>query len=124
MEVMRKQQGMTTGGMLLTVLAVLFAASVVMKLFPVYLDNYTIKSILESLDRQPEISKASPRQIKSTIAKNFQTNMIRDISLDQVVTKREEGMLVVDINYERRVDLIGNIDLVVTFENNWTTKYQ
>ncbi len=122
MDLMRKQQGMTTGGMLLTVLAVIFAATVVMKLFPIYLDNYSIKSILESLDREPEIASYSPKQLKNKIDKHFQTNMIRDIRMQDVKTKRENGMLVVDIDYERRVDLIGNIDLVVTFENNWTTQ--
>lgn len=124
MNLLQRQKGMSTGGMLLTILAVLFAATVVMKLFPVYMDNFTVKSILESLDRQPGITKASTRNVKSSISKGFQTNMVRDISLDDVVVKKENGHLVVDINYERRVDLISNIDVVITFENNWTIKHQ
>ncbi|CAM3581564.1 DUF4845 domain-containing protein [Parendozoicomonas haliclonae] len=120
----RQQQGASTLGMLCIVIAAIFSVMVFFKLFPVYMDNYSVRSVLDSLDERSTIRQASAKEVKSWITKGFQVNGIRDIPTQDIKVRQEGAFLVADINYERRIDLISNVDVVLTFENSWKIKQQ
>ncbi|MDI1353155.1 MAG: DUF4845 domain-containing protein [bacterium] len=50
---MQKQKGMTVIGMLVTVLAVLMAAIVVMRVIPVYIQHYSVVKAIKALNETP-----------------------------------------------------------------------
>lgn len=122
MKLKKSQLGLTAFGWFLALTLCGFIVVTAMKLAPIYMDNFSVQKVLDSLDDRPSIAKASPRQVRSYISKGFTTNMIRDINAKDVVIKKENGFLTAKLKYEKREHLIKNIDIVLTFENSWKIK--
>ncbi len=111
-----KQRGMTGLGWL-TVLALIgFFSLLVLKLAPVYLDHYSVASTVRSLEKEPLITKKSPAEIRKLIKKRLNINYVSDLPKNAIKIKKAPGMLKVDVDYEVRENLFGNIDLLITFK--------
>jgi hypothetical protein len=85
---------------------------------PVYLDNMGIRSAMKSLaESNPDIATMSKGEIYSQLSNYFVINNIRDKSIrDMQVIKQKERTLIND-EYEKRVPLFLNIDVVMSFRN-------
>ncbi len=111
-----KQRGMTGLGWL-TVLALIgFFALMILKLAPIYLDHYSVASTVRSLEKEPLITKKSPGEIRKMLKKRLKMNYVSDLPKDAIKIKKSSGVLKVDVNYKVRRPLFGNIELVVTFD--------
>lgn len=112
----------------LTILVILFLAAsiltVAMKIVPMYLDNMTIAKVLEDIGKQSDIAELSDDDIMSAFDKRLTINNVRNFDSKNIVIKREEGMLTIDVNYENRDNIFKNIDAIVSFKNHFETKTQ
>ncbi|WP_281646007.1 DUF4845 domain-containing protein [Parendozoicomonas sp. Alg238-R29] len=124
MKTMQTQKGASALGVLCYTVAGLFCLMVLFKVAPVYMDNFSVRSVLDSLDERSNIRQARARDVRDWISKGFQVNGIRDIPGDAIQVRQEGAFLVADVNYERRIDFISNIDVVIIFENSWKIKQQ
>lgn len=61
---------------------------------------------------------ASVTQVRTWINKGLQLNLVK-LDRNEVNVTRENGVVAVDIDYERRIHFFHNIDLVIMFEHNW-----
>lgn len=113
----RSQQGL---GML-SLLVVLGMASVILtmavKLVPLYMDNWSLKSVLESVVADQTGVNATPGSVRTTLSRYMQTNRIDAISPAKMLIKSESNGVSIDASYEKRVTLFFNIDAVVKFED-------
>ncbi|MFZ1827720.1 MAG: DUF4845 domain-containing protein [Candidatus Competibacteraceae bacterium] len=66
-----KQRGMTVIGMLLLIVVIGFAALIAMKVVPMYIQYYTIKTTVESIRKEPQLAQMSPTEIHNAIQKRF-----------------------------------------------------
>ena len=118
-----KQKGVSITG----ALAGLFLASLVvsfgLKVTPVYLDDYALQKILSSLDEGGGTEPLTPGDIRSRIDKGLQTNLV-ELGPDELKIYRADDSIVVDIDYERRMNFLYNIDLILTFKHDWKAKNQ
>ncbi len=112
----RKQQGLTmiSGLVVLVIMATLFSAA--FKLGPLYLDNYFIKASIDSLHKD-NVGEMTNADIRRKMANHFLINNIRDVKAKQLKIVREKKRILVSLNYEKRVNFMGNLDFVVTFTN-------
>lgn len=117
------QKGGGIIGMLATLLTIGMLITIGLKTTPAYLDDYALKKILASLDEFPEGEAASVKSIRSRITKGLNTNLIR-LEADEMQIYQEGGAVFVQIDYERRVDFLYNIDLILTFKHDWKAKIQ
>ena len=94
------------------------------KLYPVYFDHWAIKSVAESYEDNTELSEMSEREIIKNFQKRLITNGIRDFSFkDSVFIEKLDGEVIIDIEYERRVNIYKNVDAVVSFKDERTIKF-
>lgn len=114
----RKQRGLSTLGILVVLLLGGFALTCLFKIGPLYLDNYFVRAALNSLDGE-RIETMDNASIRRTVDRYFTVNNVRDVSARDVVVTRERDRVVVALDYERRVNLIGNLDVVVVFNNRF-----
>ncbi|WP_250657282.1 DUF4845 domain-containing protein [Alkalimarinus coralli] len=121
---MRNQKGASA----LSIMVILFLAAsiltIVMKIAPMFFDNMTIEKVLKDIGAQPDIAELSDDEIISAFSKRFSINNIRNFDLKSIVIKRDDGLLTIDINYEKRENIFKNIDAIVSFENHFETKAQ
>ena len=111
-----KQKGMTAIGWVLVFMLIAIATLFTLKLLPIYLDGFAVKSSLESLKEQHNVNKMSPARIKQTILKRLDINMVTDVSKDDIYIEKDKSGTSVEIDYEVRDNLVGNLDIVVSFD--------
>jgi hypothetical protein len=112
----RRQNGMTGLGWLTVLFLIGFFALLTFKLAPTYLENYSVKSVLKSFEEEPLITQKSIKEISNMLTSRLITNGIRDIKRDMVEIEKKPGVLNIKINYFVRKPMIGNIDVIMSFE--------
>ncbi len=117
------QSGLTALGWLFAILLFGFTILCFAKVAPPYYDNWQIRNSLKTLGElritENEFDGASDSQIQSHLSKFFRVNGIPTTMLKDVNITRDKGRAYVDLIWEIRVDFISNIDVVVSFENQF-----
>jgi len=112
------QQGITLPGVAFILLLIGFTAYTVLKLFPVYMENFTISSSLENLEQDPVKEFNGAGSVRSAVMKRFGMNNVHQVSLDDIIVIREGQIYNVDVDYEVRIPFFKNISLLVSFKNH------
>lgn len=117
---MRKQDGAVSLGVVIIIGAVLGAVWLSLRLIPHYIDFETMKSVMEDLPG-PQVHEMDKRTIRDSLEKRFKINNLRSFKVRDVVKiERTSKSTVIDVAYEVREPLMFNIDLVLSFEDQYT----
>lgn len=112
-----RQQGMTLVGWLLVIGLIAFTTMVVLKLLPIYLQQYAISESMAGLvDNKPD-RVVNATSLKDALLRRLDINSVTNIGKDDILVTREGSNYAVSADYEVRVPFVYNIDLVVYFEN-------
>jgi len=109
------QRGLTFSGFLFGAIALIFVSLVGLKLIPAYIQNTTIKNLFISIVNDPEMQKASPRDIRMAFLKRASIDDIRAITAEDVDIARDGDRLVLSASYSVKTPLVGNISLYLEF---------
>lgn len=110
------QRGMTAIGWLLVLGLIAFFTLITLRLVPMYLEYSKVTSVLESLQSQPGIGNESRAGIISLVSRRFDVNDVRGVDPKLVKISKDRGAMTIGIAYERREHLVGNIDVVASFD--------
>ncbi len=113
-----EQRGMTAIGWLLVLGLIAFFTLITLRLVPLYLEHTKIVSVLESLEKEPRLTKMTKAEIYSIISKRFDVNDVRNVPTTDVIIVSDGRTTKVGIDYERRTSLFSNIDLVASFSKH------
>jgi hypothetical protein len=111
-----QQRGMARSGILFGLLLLTLLLALGVKLFPLYVDHNFVTSVARSILDSGNANTMSQTQIRQDLEASLQLNNIRDFDISNVEITRIGNNTQVRIQYEKRVVLIGNIDLVVRFD--------
>jgi hypothetical protein len=67
MKSIHRQRGMTPIGWILVFLLIAFFTLIALKLVPIYLDSFTVGSVISDLKKEPGIAAKTPREVLSII---------------------------------------------------------
>lgn len=113
-----KQRGMSFISILVIVAVVGFFIMIGLKTFPSYVSHYSIKKVLLQLEQDRDIAKKSPAEIRKLLKRRFRINNVYDFNPKNIrFTKTKEG-LEVRIAYEVREHILGNVDIILTFDDH------
>ncbi len=116
MKGLHKQRGMTAIGWMLVLGLIAFFTLITLRLAPLYLEYTKVVSVLESLEKEPGITRQTKAEIRKMISRRFDVNDVRGLDAKQAIIVQKAGTLTVTMDYERRTSLFGNIDLVAKFK--------
>ena len=105
----RRQKGMSTAGWIGVV--GIFGLLVIsfFKVFPMYYENFKVRSALEALQKDQTVDVKSKRAIWESLQKRLFVDSIRSVKRENVDIQRQDGRTTVTITYETRDDYIGNL---------------
>jgi hypothetical protein len=109
------QRGMTAIGWAIVLGLIAFFALLTLRLAPVYLENYEVKSVLASLKNEPEIGQKSVREIRNLVDNRLYINGVQTVQAREFQIVQKGGTTTVSIDYEVRRPFIGNVELLVHF---------
>lgn len=65
----------------------------------------------------------SSREIKQNLASFYRVNGISKEVADGTTVTRSEGHVYIDMNYEQRIPMFSNIDVVLSFNKHVNSKF-
>lgn len=113
-----RQQGVT---LLSFLIYALFGASlllVCLRVVPIYMENIKLQSILAEVGESFTSEAVNKTSIKQKLSKRFAVNSVSALKLKDIKIEREGEFWVVDAGYEKRVNLVSNIDIIVNFNDD------
>jgi hypothetical protein len=113
-----RQEGWTMWSLIFTLFILGTIAWIGLKIVPLYMDNSTIRTSLKTLQNDRSLADASYDEIYELIEKRLDINGIRTITEDDIEFVEEENYTQVRIDYEKRLPLVSNIDIILTFKNH------
>ena len=113
-----KQKGMTGIGWIMVIGLIIFSAVVTMRIFPMYMEGFKVRSALASLKDQPGVTKKTKSEIVKLLFNRFQVDDITNVTREDILIEKSNGVLTVTIDYEIRTHVMGNMDVVGKFNQD------
>jgi len=111
----RTQSGMTLIGFIIVLGVVGLFAYIGMKLVPMYSEYYAVKQALKGLQAEPGIADRDPAKIQDLFFRRLYISYAENVKPENVDLKRIDAGWQMDVNYEVRKPMIGNLDVVGKF---------
>jgi hypothetical protein len=111
----QSQNGLTTIGWIVVI--AIFGSIVLtgLKILPMYLDYFNIRSVIDSVVNDPGIDARSKRDLWDAINKRLRINSIRYIKREDLSFERTDGVTTVRINYRVEKPYIAQLYLGADF---------
>jgi len=111
-----RQRGITMISLVIIVAFVGSYAFAILRVMPFYLEQMKVSSTLNDVETSLSGSGASLVQIRDAIDKRLDIEMVRGLRSKDFKIKKSSGGYSVNAKYERRAPYIGNLYLVVAFD--------
>jgi len=116
MKDLQRQRGVTAIGMIVIVALVVFFSLITIRLFPIYVEHFKVKSHLENLATEAATNKLTDGQIRSTLKKRFDIDDVENVRDENIFIEHpDRDTTIIAIEYEVRTPAFGNVDMVVSF---------
>ena len=114
-----KQAGISLIGVLVAVAAAAIVLTLGIKTIPHYIVYRTIVAVVEVLD-EDHVHDMSKAQIRRSLKKNLDMNRISELKASDIfVIVRNRTRTRLELNYEKRQHLLGNIDIILVFKKSF-----
>lgn len=110
-----KQRGVTLSGLLIWCVILIFLAIGGMKVVPAYVEAQTIKGILKTVAKDPDMQGAAPKDIREAYGKRAMMNNITVIDVNDIEINKAGGSLKLSVDYSKKIELVGNASLLLEF---------
>ena len=116
---MYRQKGASMTTIMMMLLIIAGAVTVGVRVGPLYMDNISLNQAIDSV-ASSNLQNMTKGEIRERLRKTFQVNGIKVNPRDMEITQNERETT---INYihEERANIFGNVDVVVTFTNYYST---
>lgn len=118
MKLQKSQKGVTLASIAFFLLLLGFVVYTVLKLFPVYMEAFTVESSVKGLEADKNQDYMGAMSVRQAVFRRFTMNNVSNVSSDDIIVARDNHMYMVDVNYEVRIPYFKNISLLLTFENH------
>jgi hypothetical protein len=112
-----RQQGASTTGILVAVLFFASLLTLLIKLGPAYLDDYTIKGALEGLDGEDGLSQMTPADVRRLVTKRLSVNNVDGFSAKDINIEKDGDLVIISLDYEVRTSVVSNVDAIISFSH-------
>ncbi|MGI8739365.1 MAG: DUF4845 domain-containing protein [Gammaproteobacteria bacterium] len=92
-----------------------FAISAGIRLVPIYINAYTVETVVREVTAEPGGGDRNPGEIWASIYKRLDINDVENIKHEHFVYARDRGVTTIGVKYEARTPLFGNLDMVAKF---------
>jgi hypothetical protein len=111
------QKGVSKLGLLILGMFIAVFLTVGLKVGPLYLDNDVLADLADEMVESGSADDMSGDEILIRFANTIRLNTITGFDLDDIKIFRNGGDTTISIAYERRVPIIGNLDIIAAFDH-------
>ena len=118
MQLKNKQKGLTGVSIMMIVVAIAFVAAIFLKIMPVYFDAFKVADVVKAMKDERGLGERTNSKIISMILKRLDVNMVSDVNKDHIFIEKTKNNVYIDIEYEVRKKMFGNLDVVISFKKS------
>lgn len=111
-----QQKGASFFGVVVLLLLITIFFTFGLKLGPIYIDHNLVTSVCQDLIDRGQADNMSTGDIRNAVSDSLRINGVRDFDLSSIRVRRENGASMINIAYEKRLELIANLDIVAKFD--------
>ena len=91
-----------------------------LKFGSVYLDHYGARAQIEELQSTRSDQAETAEEVRMQLAKRLQLNNLREmLASDQITVVERGGRVVVEMDYEVKTSLAGNVSVLIEFNERF-----
>ncbi len=110
-----KQRGLSFFGFIFGAFILVLVSIIGLRLIPAYMEDAKIGNLFTAIASDPEMQKASPRDIRMSFIKRASVDNITVIKPEDVEINSNGGRLVLSASYAVKVPLVSNASLYLEF---------
>jgi Tfp pilus assembly protein PilE len=116
---MQQQHGLTMISWVFVLAIVAFCGMFAFAVVPMYAENMYVEKALKSLaEPNNNLAEMSNAEINKRLQNFYMVNNVRSEGAQKIVIDRKSTDLLIRIDYENRINLFYNIDIVTSFQNH------
>ena len=113
-----RQQGLTFISLVFILGFIAFFVLLGLKIGPIYLNHSKVVSALADIKKTTDIEAQTEGEIRNSLSKRFDINYVDDVTQDDITITRHGNYLKVVIEYEVARKIVGNLSVLVEFNDN------
>ena len=110
-----KQRGLGFSGFIFGAFILILVSIGGLKLIPAYMEDAKIANLFAVIADDPEMQKASPRDIRMSFNKRASIDNVTAIKADDIEVTSNGGRLALSASYAVKVPLVANVSLYLEF---------
>ncbi len=111
----KSQRGLSFSGFIFGAFVFVLLSITGLKLIPAYMQFGAINNIFTAIANDPEMQKASLRDVRASFGKRSVIDNITAIKADDIDLEVNSGRLIITASYAVKVPLAGNVSLYLDF---------
>lgn len=122
MQLILKQRGLTAISWFFVIaIAVLFITFLI-RLIPIYIDGFSVYESIESMQSDSKLKTSSTKGIKKSLLTRLNLNSVYSVTGEDIYVSKKAGKTIIEVDYEVRENIVGNLDFVVSFKKEVTVQ--
>lgn len=113
---MKREQGITMSGFLTLVIVLIFAALLVFKLLPSYLEYFYVQKAVDAITKELDLQTATSKEIRSAFDKRAMIDNINAVRGEDLEIIREGNEAAIIADYSVKIPLVANITACIDFK--------
>ena len=122
MKLIPKQHGLTAISWLVIIAVAALFITLLLRLIPVYIEGYAVYDSLEGMKADSKVATYSSRTIRSKLLKRLNINSVYSVTDDDIYVTKKSGKTIIEVDYEVRKKVVGNLDFIVSFRKEITVQ--
>lgn len=118
MQLKNKQKGLTGVSIMVILVAIAFGALIFLKIMPIYFDSFKVGDVVSGLKAERSFGDKTNNEITTMILKRLDVNMVSDVTKEHIFIEKTKNDVFIDVEYEVRKQMFGNLDIVVSFKKS------
>ncbi|HRQ65568.1 MAG TPA: DUF4845 domain-containing protein [Xanthomonadaceae bacterium] len=110
------QRGITLLGFVFILVVLGFFAYMVMRLFPMYTEFYSVSSAMEAIKKEPGVAQSTPHQVREMLFARLYISYVENVKPQHVTISRDRGAYTMTVKYEIEAPFIHNIHFLGRFD--------
>ena len=113
---MRKQRGVSLGGLLVVSALLIVVALVGFKLLPSYIEYFTVQRIVRDISHAPDMRGASVADVQRAFDRRAQIDNVNAVKGTDLEIEKQGDRFEITATYSVRVPLFANVSACLDFE--------
>lgn len=115
----KDQRGLTFITLMLILAIIAFFVLLTLKIAPIYMNHSKVVNALSAVEHMQGVETLSKHEILASLDKRFGMNYVDKVGKDDITVLKQGNYVKVQITYERVEKIIGNLSVLVQFDESF-----